>query len=100
VRGLSLNCKAIIVDEASSLTKDELELVLSRIGKFSKVFIIGSKIQSDIKSSKAFCDFMTIFDDIESREHGIYTFEFNEKTDILRSEILQFIMSKIGAIPK
>jgi len=40
VRGRSWNCKAVIVDEASSMTWDDLFLVLTRCGEFTKIFFI------------------------------------------------------------
>jgi hypothetical protein len=39
------------------------------------------------------------FDDEESASNGIHCFEFT-KDDIMRSEILKFIVNKIENIPK
>ena len=95
IRGLSWNCKTIIVDEASCLSYEDLILLISRVGEFCKVFIIGDTFQNDIGAKSGFEDFYKLFDDEESRKHGIYTFKFNEITDIVRSELLQFVMTKI-----
>jgi hypothetical protein len=51
-------------------------------------------MQSDINGKAGFIPIIQIFDNEESREKGIYTFKFTEK-DILRSEILKFIVNKL-----
>ena len=63
VRGRSWNCKGVIIDEASCLTKDELLLVLSRLGKFSKCFVIGDQFQSDIGGKSGFRGLFDLFSD-------------------------------------
>lgn len=98
VRGRSWNCKAIIVDEASCLTKEELLLVISRVGKFSKCFIIGDQFQSDIGNKSGFKHLFDFFSDDESKEHGIHTFELKEESDILRSDLLRYVMKKLKAV--
>ncbi len=95
LRGLNWNSKAIIVDEASCFTYEDLLLIISRMGEFSKMFIIGDSFQNDIKEKSGFNKFFDLFSDQESKENGIFTFKFQEKTDIVRSKLLQFIMGKI-----
>lgn len=96
MRGQSWNCKAVIVDEAANFSKDMLELILSRIGPFCKVFIIGSRHQSDIGNPEGFINLFKSFDDEESRNHGIHCFYFNEESDIVRSAFCRFVMKKMG----
>ncbi len=98
MRGQSWNCKAIIVDEAANFDRAMLELILSRIGPFCKVFIIGSKHQSDIKDPHGFVSLFTAFDDEESRAKGIHCFYFNEEADIVRSAFCRFVMRKLGVL--
>ncbi len=95
LRGLSWNSKAIIVDESSCYTFEDLLLIISRIGEFSKIFFIGDSFQNDIKEKSGFVEFFKLFSDDESVANGICTFEFKDKTDIVRSKLLQFIMEKI-----
>lgn len=97
LRGLSWNCKAIIVDEASCMTKEDLFLILSRVGEYSKVFVIGDTFQNDIGGRSGFADMIKCFNDAESVENGVHVLEFKEESDILRSKFLRFIMKKIGA---
>ena len=94
LRGLNFNAKAIILDEAQNCTFKELFTLITRIGQFSKVFIIGDPSQSDINGKSGFTKMMTCFDDEESRKNGIYTFHFTED-DIVRSELVKFIAKKL-----
>ncbi len=102
IRGRSWNCKAIIVDEAASLSKDDLLLIMSRMGEFSKMFIIGDSLnQNDIGSKTGFRDIFNIFHkDLESQENGIFTMEFKDEGDILRSRFLRFLMRKLHKVEK
>lgn len=98
-RGLSWNCKAIIVDEAASLTYDDIALLLSRCGEFTRIFFIGDSLnQNDIGSKSGFSKIFNIFRDEESKNNGIFTFELKDKEDIVRSGFVKFVMQKIGAI--
>lgn len=98
MRGQSWNCKAIIVDEAANFDRAMLELILSRIGPFCKVFIIGSQHQSDISSPEGFMSLFQAFDDEESRARGIHCFRFNEENDIVRSAFVKYVMKKLGVL--
>ncbi len=84
------------MDEAQNCTFSELVTVATRMGLFSKLIILGDPLQSDLANGKrkGFPDFWDLFDDTESREHGIVTFEFNEE-DILRSELVRYIVHKV-----
>jgi phosphate starvation-inducible protein PhoH len=96
LRGASYNAKAIILDEFQNATIPEIVTAITRIGKFTKYFILGDPMQTDIKN-KTLSGFKTLFDvfnDEESREKGIFCVEFG-KEDIMRSEILKFIIEKL-----
>ena len=99
VRGRSWNCKAVIVDEASSMSYDDLLLLLSRCGEFTRIFLVGDSVnQNDLGSRSGFRKMFTIFDDMDSKENGIYTFELREANDIVRSKFLRYVMTKVGVI--
>ena len=55
-------------------------------------------MQSDINGKTGFAPLVDIFDDNECKEKGIHTFRFT-KEDILRSEILKFIVNKLENNP-
>lgn len=95
LRGLSWNAKAIIMDEAQNSTKKELITLMTRVGQFSKLFICGDPMQSDINGKSGFAEICNIFNDADSREHGIHVFYLTEE-DIVRSEIVKFIVKKLN----
>ena len=96
LRGASYNANVIIVDEAQNLDFKELTTVITRIGRFGKFFILGDPMQSDLKHKdvSGFKPMMDIFNNEESQNQGIYSVEFG-KEDIMRSEILKFIIEQI-----
>jgi phosphate starvation-inducible PhoH-like protein len=94
LRGLNWNAKAVVADEMQNCTKKELVTLMTRTGEFSKVFICGDPQQSDINGRSGFQSIFNLFNDDESKQHGIYTFEFTED-DILRSALVKFIVQKI-----
>lgn len=99
VRGRSWNCKAIIVDEAASMTYDDLLLLISRCGEFTRIFFAAdTTCQNDIGSKSGYAKMFKAFDDMCSKENGIYTFELKEASDILRSGFLRFVMEKLGIL--
>jgi phosphate starvation-inducible PhoH-like protein len=99
VRGRSWNCKCIIVDEAACLTKDDIILLMSRVGEFSKIFFIGdSRNQNDIGSKSGFREMFNLFNDEESKNNGVFCFEMKDAADIVRSGFVRFVMSKIQGI--
>ncbi len=98
-RGKSWNCKAIIVDEASSMSADDLTLLLTRCGEFTKIFLVGdSHNQNDIGSKAGFRKLFDIFNDAESKSNGVFCYELHEKTDIVRSGFVRFVLEKLGVI--
>lgn len=94
LRGTSYNCYGIIIDEIGCMTKEDILLCLSRVGKFSYVFGVGDSWQVDVKNS-GFKDIYRIFDDQESKDNKIYTFELQDELDIVRSDFLKFVMKKV-----
>jgi phosphate starvation-inducible PhoH-like protein len=95
MRGLNWNAKFILADEAQNMTQKELTTLITRIGEFSKVFVCGDPMQSDLPPGKS--GFMRMYDhfnDEESRANGIYTFEFTDE-DIVRSALVKYIIGKL-----
>lgn len=94
-RGMSWNAKSIILDEAQNSSRKEIVTILTRLGQFSKCFLLGDPLQVDLNYGKSgFEEIYGIFDNEESRAQGIYTFEFSED-DIMRSELVKFIVKKL-----
>lgn len=99
LRGASWRNKIAIVDEGQNFCRKELTTVMTRIGKNTKLFVIGDPMQSDINGKSGFPDFLQVFSSQECEDRGIYSFEFT-KEDIIRSEILKFIVERIESLPK
>lgn len=101
VRGRSWNCKAIIVDEASSMTWDDILLLMSRCGEFTRIFFLGDSLNSnDIGSKSGFGRMINLFNDLESKDNGVYVFELKDSVDIVRSQFLRFVMFKTNILKK
>lgn len=101
IRGKNWACKAIIVDEASSMSYNDLLLILSRCADFTRVFLVGdSAHQNDIGEKAGFRKMFDLFNDEESKENGIFCFELRDIEDIVRSGFVRFVMEKTGLLPK
>ena len=95
VRGLTFKDSMVIVDEAQNLTRSELITILTRFGEDSKMLVIGDTLQTDINGKSGFAEIYNTFNDRESEDNGVFCFKFTEK-DIMRSEMLKFIVKKLG----
>ena len=94
LRGLNWNAKVIIADEAQNMTFKELFTLITRMGEFSKMFILGDPDQTDLNGKSGFLKMISYFDDEESRANGIQVFKFSDE-DIVRSRLVQFIVKKV-----
>lgn len=92
LRGMDWNVRTVIADESQNLCRKELLTLMSRIGKFCKVFILGDVMQSDIKNS-GFNDVFNLFNNEESKNAGIQCFEFDDE-HVMRSDLCKFITRK------
>lgn len=99
LRGTSFNAKLIISDESQNFDFKELTTLITRVGQFTKMIVCGDSMQSDINGKSGFKEMAGIFDNEESRANGIYSFEF-DNDDIVRSELVKFIVKKLDAIDK
>ena len=97
-RGLNWNAKCILIDEAQNFTFKELVTVLTRIGKFSKCFVLADPMQSDINGkSGAFEKMSQLFNDTEAQRQGIHYWEFTEE-DIMRSDLVKFLVKRFNLV--
>tara|TARA_Y100000590_G_scaffold143436_1_gene164660 strand:+ start:32627 stop:33169 length:543 start_codon:yes stop_codon:yes gene_type:complete len=96
LRGANWKDKIVIADEAQNFTYKELTTLVTRIGENCKLFICGDFMQSDINGKSGFPAMFDLFNDRESVKRGIHAFRFG-KEDILRSEILKYIIGKLDS---
>ena len=96
-RGMNWKGKCIILDEAQNSTIKEITTVLTRMGEGSRCFVLADPMQTDLRGEMnqgAFGKLGKIFSDEESVNMGIYNFNFTEE-DIMRSELVKFIVKKV-----
>ena len=95
-RGMHWADKAIIVDEAQNLTRNELKTLITRLGNFSRMYILSDPEQSDLPANKqgGVEYFSNLFGDEESKRNGIHTFEFDVE-DIMRSGLCKFVVKRM-----
>jgi len=93
VRGVSWHDTIVIVDEMQNLTGHELDSVITRLGKNSKIVLCGDYTQTDLERSKdkaGIAQFLKIANEMED----FTIVEFGWK-DIVRSGIVRdYIMTK------
>jgi len=94
LRGLSWNAKAIVVDESQNMTSKELFTLITRVGEFSKLLILGDPEQSDLNGKSGFIKMMAALDDEESRNNGVFMWKFTEE-DVVRSQLVKFLLKKL-----
>ena len=97
IRGRSLNDCFVIADEAQNMTNSELTTILTRFGQDSKYFVVGDTYQADIGEKSGFKGIYNAFDADICKENNINTFKF-DGNDIVRSEILKFIVERLNTI--
>jgi phosphate starvation-inducible PhoH-like protein len=86
MRGASFDNSIVLVDEAQNLTKTELKMLLSRIGKNCKMILSGDPKQSDIPDS-GLLDAVTRLKGLPGV--GLTTFEDD---DIVRSKMCKQVI--------
>ncbi len=84
-----------IFDEAQNSSLKEIITILTRLGHFSRCFILADPMQTDLSQNKmgGFKTLKKLFSDEESVANGIKTFKFDED-DVMRSEIVKFRLKK------
>jgi phosphate starvation-inducible PhoH-like protein len=88
MRGRTLVNACIVVDEAQNVTQTQMEMVIGRLGKGSKIIICGDSTQIDLKNKKeSGLDFLNT---VSSRVQGvkIITLKQNHRHPIV-PEILE-----------
>ncbi len=94
LRGQSWNAKYVIVDEAQSLEPCAMKAIITRLGRHSKIIFLADESQADIKGRIEFVRYFDMFNNEESKNHGIHCLAFGRE-DIVRSPILGYILDRI-----
>ena len=96
LRGRSLEQCILVVDEAQNLDLTALKAILTRVGQYCKVVLLGSLNQIDDKhqAKKERCDFVRVMECLED-------FEFVSSIQLIqskRSDICALIEEKLGEL--
>jgi phosphate starvation-inducible PhoH-like protein len=93
LRGMTFNNCILLFDEVENFTFQELDTVITRVGKNCRVMVCGDFRQTDLRKShekSGILDFMKITNSMRSFQH----IEF-EKEDIVRSSLVrEYIIKK------
>lgn len=87
LRGTTFDNCIVLVDEAQNCTREEMKMLLSRIGKNCKMIFSGDECQSDIGDASGLEDAVNRLEGIE----GIEVIEFLDQ-DIVRSAMCKKII--------
>lgn len=94
LRGASMNAQYLIAEESQNYTLKELVTVLTRLGQYSKLIVIGDVGQSDINGSSGFMPLFSLFNTETARAEGVHCVTLT-KNDIVRSGIVRYIVDQI-----
>ena len=96
LRGLTYNHSIVILDEAQNATERQLDAVIGRIGKRSKLIINGDPNQCDIKFIGNDCPLMKKMWQFEGLEHSkVITVQFDEQ-HIVRNKMIGLLLKQDG----
>ncbi len=96
LRGASFNRQYIVVEEAQNWTVKELTTALTRLGRYSKMVLIGDPFQADINGASAFQPLFDWFNQPSLKDKGIHCVSFGRE-DIVRSGIARDIVETLEA---
>lgn len=94
LRGASFNAQYIVVEESQNYSVSELVTAMTRIGKYSKMIVIGDPDQSDINGRSGLMPMYDLFNDESSREQGIFCLSLTRE-DIVRSGVLKYVAERL-----
>lgn len=89
IRGLNWNNAIVVVDEVQNLNFHEINSVLTRLGKDSRVILCGDYIQSDLNKSKNDVTGMQKFLRVIQRMNHTFDYVRFTTNDIVRSEFVR-----------
>lgn len=99
LRGSDWRNAFLCSDENQNMTLQEIKTLMTRIGKNSKMILCADSDQSDLNGKSGFKKIFDLFNDQESFDNGIRTFQFDYQ-DIMRSKVAQFIVRKLTELNK
>jgi phosphate starvation-inducible PhoH-like protein len=89
MRGLTLMNSFVIADEMQNSTQEQMKMLLTRIGKNTKLVVTGDPDQSDIGHENGFDDLVTR---VRRNEDDLWKLVELTQDDIQRSELVKRIL--------
>lgn len=96
LKGRTFNSSLIIADEVEDFTTNDFRLIMGRLGKRSKMLLIGDQDQINVKHS-GFMKTYDVFNSPECEQNGIYCLSFGIE-DIMRNKILGYVIDRFKFI--
>jgi len=96
LRGWTFQNQIAILDECQNVSRTQLIMFLSRMGKGSKIILAGDPYQSDIKSTVSGygCDMDSVLDDLDGLP-GVECVEFRDD-ECLRDPFLTSVLRRLS----
>jgi len=91
IRGITINNSIVIVDECQNLNFHELDSIITRIGKNSKIIFCGDYTQTDLtreNDKRGIINFMKILKEINEFETVEFMIDDIVRSDFLKSYII------------
>lgn len=92
IRGITINNAIVIVDECQNLNFHELDSIITRIGKNSKIIFCGDYTQTDLtreNDKKGILNFMKILKSLSEFETVEFMIDDIVRSDFLKSYIIE-----------
>jgi phosphate starvation-inducible PhoH-like protein len=94
MRGCTFDETYVVIDEAQNCTYEQLKMLLTRLGKDSKMIIVGDATQNDLPPWKLYKDRVpmdVMMDALDDKDDDIAVMELTEE-DIVRNGLLAKII--------
>lgn len=96
MRGYTFHKSFCIIDECQNTTKDQLKMILTRLGNESKMVFLGDTEQSDLGLKKGEkTGFEKVIDELEGIDNKIKIVQLDD-CDILRNPLIKKILNALS----
>jgi phosphate starvation-inducible protein PhoH len=88
IRGVTWDNAVIVIDEAQNMTWEEINTIMTRVGKNSRIIVCGDVKQNDLLKKKSEVTGITKMFEVLKRMNDFAVIEFT-RDDIVRSEFVK-----------
>ena len=88
IRGLTLDNKVLFIDEFQNLNGHELDSILTRVGRNTRLILSGDVFQSDFRNDKEKASSVAVMSILKKCE-SFNMIEFDQYEDIVRSDFVR-----------